>query len=198
MSNTQASPPRWAQALLKSLLRPSDSEAVPGDLLEEYRDVRRPSLGWPRADAWYVAQVFSVLWRIIWPCVVAVAAVRVLSFPLAGGWNPSLVQAPGVSLLDALIFLWAGYYGSQRTGRFLTGLVTAGATSVVGSSIFFVYAAVTVPGLLLAPFEKPFIFLIAAILATIALGFGLVLGSVGAAVGRWLRPAAGISMLLRR
>jgi hypothetical protein len=54
-------PPRWAYALLKSLLRPSDAESVPGDLLEEYREVKRPALGRRRADAWYIKQVLSVL-----------------------------------------------------------------------------------------------------------------------------------------
>ena len=190
MSDIQMRPPRWAEALLKSSLRPSDAEAIPGDLLEEYRDVRRPSLGRLRADAWYVKQVLSVLWRVLWPCVIAIAALRLISFPLPGGWNPTLVQAPGVSLLDAIIFLWAGYYGSQRTGRFLTGIVTAGAASFVGISMFFVYAAATTPSLLVASFDKPFIFVIVSILLAMALGFGMVFGTVGAAVGRWLPPAA--------
>lgn len=190
MIDTQPSPPRLADALLRALLKPSDSESIPGDLLEEYREVRHPLLGWPGADAWYIKQVLSVLWRVIWPGVVAVAALRILSFPLPRGWNPSLVPAPGTSLLDALIFLWAGYYGSQRTGRLVTGIVTAGAVSVLGFTTFFVYAAVTNPGLLLAPLEKPFIFVIMSILLAIALGFGVALGAAGAAVSRWLPPAA--------
>ena len=150
MSDTQQSPPRWAQALLKSLLKPSDSESVPGDLLEEYRDVRRPSLGRLRADAWYVEQMFSVLWRVAWPCLVAIIAVRILSFPLPREWNPGLAPAPGLSLLDALVFVWAGYYGSQRTGRFSTGIVTSAVTSLLGFTMFLIAAAATRPSLLLA------------------------------------------------
>lgn len=189
MSDTQVSPPRWAYALLKSLLRPSDSESIPGDLLEEYREVRRPSLGRLRADAWYIKHVLSVLWRLVWPCVIAIAALRILSFPLPRGWNPSLVPAPGVSLLDALVFLWAGYYGSQRSGRLSTGIVISSVTSLLGFTMFFIYAAITTPSLLLAPFEKPFIFVIMAILMAIALGFGIAAGTAGAAVGRWLPPS---------
>lgn len=191
MTGTQPNPPRFAHALLRALLRPSDSESIPGDLLEEYREARRPRLGRLRADAWYVKQVLSVLWRVIWPCVVAITAERILSFPLPYGWNPSLVPAPGVSLLDALIFFWAGYYGSRRTGRLRTGIITAGATSFIGFAMFFVYAAITTPRLLLSPFEKPFIFVIVSILVVLALGFGIVTGTVGAAVGRWLPPATG-------
>jgi hypothetical protein len=55
--------------------------------------------------------------------------------------------------------------------------------------VFFVYAAVTTPSLLLAPFEKPFIFVIMSIVLMIALGFGIATGTVGAAAARWLPPA---------
>ncbi len=188
MSDAQANPPHWASTLLTALLRPSDSESTPGDLLEEYRDVRRPSLGQLRADAWYIKQVLSVFWRLLWPWVVVIAVLRVLAFPLPGAWNPSLVPAPGVSLLDALILLAAGYYGSQRSGRLSTGIVISSATSFVGFTTFFIYAAASAPSLLLAPFEKPFIFVIMSILLAMALGFSLVLGTVGAAVGCWLPP----------
>jgi hypothetical protein len=188
MSDSRLNPPRWAFALLRSMLRPSDAESIPGDLLEEYREVRRPSLGRLRADAWYIRHVLSVLWRVVWPCVAAIAALRILSFPLPRGWNPSLVPAPGLSLLDALIFVWAGYYASTRTGRFSTGIVTSAVTSLLGFTIFFIYAAVTRPSLLLAPFEKPFIFVIMAILLGMALGFGMAAGLAGATAGRWLPP----------
>ena len=186
MTDAQPSPPRLAQALLRTLVRPSES--IARDLFEEYREARRPSQGRLRADAWYIKHVLSVFWRVTWPCIVAVVALRVFWFPLPSGWNPSLVQAPGVSLLDALIFLWAGYYGSHRTGRLSTGIVTAVATSFLGITMFFVYAAITTPGLLVAPFEKPFMFVIVSILLSIALGFGLILGTVGGAAGRWLPP----------
>jgi hypothetical protein len=103
MSDTQPSPPRWACALLESLSRPSDADSISGDLLEEYREARRPALGRLRADAWYVKHVLSMLWHVAWPCVAAITALRILSFPLPRGWNPGLVPAPGVSLLDAVV-----------------------------------------------------------------------------------------------
>src|SRR3954468_24641011 len=108
MTDAQPCPPRLAHALLLASLRPSDSESIPGDLLEEYREIRRPSLGRLRADTWYIRQVLSVLWRILWPCFLAIAALRIISFPLPSGWNASLVRAPGTSILDALVFFWAG------------------------------------------------------------------------------------------
>jgi hypothetical protein len=186
--DTRRNPPRWAYALLTSLLRPSDAESIPGDLLEEYRAVRYPSLGRLRADTWYVKQVLSLLWRVVWPFVVVIAALRILSFPLSPGWNPSLVPAPGVSLLDALVFLWAGYCSSHQTGRFSTGILIAGVTSLLGLTVFFIAAAITRPSLLLAPFENPFMFVIVGVLMAIALGFGIAAGTAGAAAGRWLPP----------
>ena len=111
MTDTHTNPPRWAEALLRSVLRPFDSESIPGDLLEEYRDARLPSLGRLGANLWYVRSVLSLFARILWPYAIGIVALRIISFPLPRGWNPSLVQAPGVSLLDAIIFLWAGYHG---------------------------------------------------------------------------------------
>lgn len=54
------SPPRWAETLLIDLLKPRDSETIPGDLLEEYREERLPALGRARADFWYIRQVISI------------------------------------------------------------------------------------------------------------------------------------------
>jgi hypothetical protein len=58
-----ATPPRLAEALLRSLLPPGDRDAVSGDLLEEFRENIYPSRGRRRAHAWYWLQVFTFLWR---------------------------------------------------------------------------------------------------------------------------------------
>jgi hypothetical protein len=129
------------------------------------------------------------LWRVIWPSLAAIVALRIVTFPLPHEWNPSLVPAPGVSVLDAAIFLWAGYHASRRMRRMASGLVAAALTSGVGLSIFFITAIIRSPSLLLVPFEKPFVIAIAGILTIIAVGFGIAAGAVGAAVGRWLPPA---------
>ena len=193
MTDTHTNPPRRAEALLRIVLRPGDCESIPGDLLEEYREARRPSLGSFRANVWYLRSVLGFLVRVLWPCAIAIVALRTVSFPLPRGWNPSLVPAPGTSALDAIIFLWAGYYGSQRTGRLATGMLAAGVTSVIGFTIFFVYAALANPRLLLAPFEQPFVFVIIAVLLAMALGLAIVAGAAGAVVGRRRRPPAPIT-----
>ena len=107
MNNNDSNPPRWAEAVLRSLLRPSDRESIPGDLLEEYREVRQPALGTFRADAWYVKHVLSVLWLLIWPWTVAMAGLSVASLAvIRHPWNISVAPVPRVSLWDFVIFAW--------------------------------------------------------------------------------------------
>src|SRR5436189_6344303 len=113
MKSNEPVPPRWAEAALRSSLRPSDRESTSGDLLEVYRAAKHPSLGGLRADLWYVKHVLSVLLRLIWPCVVTVAALALL--PLAVQTSFSPVPAPAISLFHCMIYLWAGYHGSHRT-----------------------------------------------------------------------------------
>src|SRR5215472_7340333 len=55
-----ANPPRWAEAFLRSILKPRDRETVSGDLLEEFRESAIPSMGLVRARFWYVRQVASL------------------------------------------------------------------------------------------------------------------------------------------
>ena len=172
------------------MLAPSDIDSIPADLVEEYREVKYPSLSRLEADVWYVRRALSIVWRAVWPFVVATVALRLLSFPLPRGWNPSLIPAPGVSLLDAFIFLCAGYFGARRTGRLVSGTVISGLTSLVGFGMFFIYAALRDPGLLRAPFEKPFITVIVLTLLALAAGFAMALGTLGATAWCWLAPAS--------
>jgi hypothetical protein len=190
MIDEQANPPRIAQMLLHGALRPRDAESIAGDLLEEYRAVRRPSLGQRRADAWYVRHVLSVVGRPVWPFALALVAVKsvlaaFMLFPLAAPWNPSLVPAPNVSLLDAMFFLGAGYYGARRTGRLATGLVNAGALSLLDFALFAAHATLAFPTLFASISEKPFILLIGCVFLAMATTFAVTLGAIGAAVGSW-------------
>lgn len=209
MTSREPGPPRSADALLRSLLRPADRESISGDLLEEYRAARRPLLGALRANIWYLRHVLSMLWHLIRPCALVLVGISVLRVLLVvsgewfastprpvtmlvvmarGLWYGSLVQAPGVSLADALIYLWAGYRGFRRTRLIKTGMLAAGATSFVGFTLLFTAIAIRTPGLLLAPFSNPFIFVILATLALIAVGYGALVGAIGAVVGRWTTP----------
>lgn len=61
-AHSDARPPRWAEAILRVLLKPEDRESVSGDLLEEYRETIVPALG-SAADRWYTRHVASFLFR---------------------------------------------------------------------------------------------------------------------------------------
>ena len=72
-SSDSAQPPRWAAALLASLLPSSEAETVLGDLIEEYRDAVLPARGRRQANIWFVRQVAGFAWRapVVWGLVVA-------------------------------------------------------------------------------------------------------------------------------
>ena len=71
-----------------------------------------------------------------------------------------------------------------------TGMLAAGGTSFVAFTALFTAMALRTPGLLLAPFSNPFIFVILATLLFIAVGYGVVVGALGAFIGRWSAPDA--------
>lgn len=191
MNIKEQGPPRWIEATLRALLRPSDRESISGDLLEEYREGRRPMLGAFRANMWYAEQVVSVLWPLIWPFALTMAGLSLAPlFVMRIQWNVSLVPAPRVSLLDALVYVWAGYHASRRTGLIKTGAIAAAATSFIGFTVTFTSFAIQAPRLLMAPFSSPFIFVILSVMLLLALGTGVVVGTVGGIIGKWRTPAA--------
>lgn len=208
MNIHEPNPPRWAEAMLRSVLRPSEREPISGDLLEEYRAARRPRLGAVGANAWYIRHVLSVLWHLIrpWALTAAMASVT-LSLTVfrpghhAPGFQPgpafpaliarglifgSVVPAPGVSLIHALIYFWSGYYAFQRTRLVRTATLAALATSGVGFTILFAAAAMITPSLVLAPFDKPFIFVILSVYLLVPAGYAALVGALAGVIGRQL------------
>src|SRR5260221_3554259 len=126
----EANPPRWAESILGLLLKPADRETVSGDLLEEYRDTKRPALGRPRADAWYIRHVLGYFWRSVWPCVVPLA----LMFATHDLYNSFLNTGSATNALLERVFTGAaltawglvGIYGGRRPGGVSGGALMAG------------------------------------------------------------------------
>jgi hypothetical protein len=211
MKNTEANPPRWAETILQCLLKPSDRDSTVGDLLEEYRAARRPSLGAVRANVWYIVQVLSILWRLIQPAVLVMTAQSVflaltvfrpghhaphplpLGLPTLGSialsivWYGSLVGTPGVSVFDAAIYFLVSYRGVQRTGRIATGVLLAGVTSGVAMLVLFIAAATITPGLAMAVVEQPLLLLILSVYVMVPLAYSALMGLLAGIVGRWMR-----------
>jgi hypothetical protein len=55
----QRTPPRWLERMLLCCLPARYRETISGDLLEEYREVQVPRLGYMRANVWYLRQSIS-------------------------------------------------------------------------------------------------------------------------------------------
>ena len=119
----------------------------------------------------------------MWACALPMLAVTALPLVVTLPWNASLVQAPAVSVLDAVVYIWAGFFAARRTHLLRTGLLAAGITSLFGVALVLAGAAFRDLTLLLAPFSKPFIFVILLTISMIALGFGLTFGAIGALAG---------------
>jgi hypothetical protein len=212
MKNTEANPPRWAETILQYLLKPSHRDSTVGDLLEEYRVARRPSLGAVRANVWYIVQVLGILWRLIQPAALVLAAQSVflaltvfrpghhaphqspLGLPAFGSlalsivWYGSIVGTPGVSIFDAAVYLLISYRGVQRTRRIGTGVVLAAATSGVGLLVLFAAAAIITPGLVVALVEQPLLLLILSVYCAVPLAYSILIGLLAGIVGRWMAP----------
>ena len=205
MKAEEPAPPRWVESILRLLVRPVDRDTIPGDLLEEFRVVQYPRRGAFRACVWYIAQVFSVLWERICPCVLTLVVLQVVfgtlvahdafyadSIPfklLKSLWYGSPIQAPGISLFDAAMYAWAAYRAARHSALLRTGILAGAATSVIGMAALFSAFAIIMPGLLLAPFRTPFIFVIAGAFLSIALGYGILWGVVGGSLGRGVATA---------
>jgi hypothetical protein len=193
MEHTQH-PPRLAEALLRSLLRPADRESIPGDLIEEYRAVKRPTLGAVRANVWYVKHVLSVLWRSTWPYALAMSGLMVLFLALKDAreydswpYYVKTVINSGTIWACFGIYLCAGLLGSRRTRLVRTGAILAGAASIFGLTVGFAFEVIHGGGvgLLLAPLRMPFMFVILATIWSPSFVFGAIGGIVGS---RWLPP----------
>lgn len=191
MNEIQPLPPRLARIVLTPFLREADVDSVPGDLLEEYREVKVPALGVTGANLWYVRQVLSVAWHALWPSLLGMAVLRLVVFliPPEVVRIPSLVQVPGVSVLDAAFFTVVGFHGARRAGRIGSGIIMSAVVGFAGFAAFLVYGVIHSPGLFVVPFEQPFVFAILAVALAIAETFAIVTGAFGAAIGRQRRPS---------
>jgi hypothetical protein len=213
MKKRELTPPRWVDAILRSLLRPADRESTSGDLLEEYRAARSPVLGALRANLWYTGQVLSLLWRLIRPAALVLAVQGVflaltvfrpghhaphqapapmwVVLPFRVVWYGSIVGTPGVSLLDATIYFLVAYRGVKRTGLIKTGALVATASSFVGLGVLFSAAAVVTPGLAVALLADPALVLILSVYLLVPLSYAALVGTVAGTFSRWLRLPRG-------
>src|SRR5262245_27194604 len=130
-------PPRWAEWLLRAMLTARDRDTIPGDLLEEYREVILPARGRFRATLWYLRQVLSLVNGLTLGLTIGVVfgiwnLVATILLPLLEDSRLALVGFYG-----PMLFLWglAGLIAGKRTGHVAdavkTGAIVACVTFVV-------------------------------------------------------------------
>jgi hypothetical protein len=141
--STSATPPVWAETLLRVVLKPGDFESVSGDLLEEYRECILPVRGQRRADLWYVTQVFGFVspgarlgGALFGAAFVARTALDWFAPPLDFHTRATVSTDLGVGIL-----LMTGFWAAWRAGSFVAGIVAGVAAAVIGAVISIVGAA---------------------------------------------------------
>jgi hypothetical protein len=132
-----ATPPGWAEALLRVFLAPGDCDSVSGDLLEQYRDSVRPARGSRGADLWYVTQVLGFMWRHarLWAALFAIAFVARTALDWLVPPADFHARANVSTLLGAGIVLLAGFRTASRSGSFASGPVIGIATAALAAPI---------------------------------------------------------------
>jgi hypothetical protein len=188
--HSDARPPRWAEAILRMLLKPYQRETVSGDLLEEYRDTIVPARG-RAADWWYIRQVTWYLLRASWVWGTLMGTVLVVRYlldtlvPPADYWMRATVLT--WTILGACML--AGFVTAWRTHSMRAGVLAAGTAATIGALVSIIGTA-----MMLAIWHDPATLdewrrsggvdeaLIDVPLKMIVLG--LVMGSLGAALGK--------------
>jgi hypothetical protein len=150
--SVNATPPCWADVLLRACLTPRDSDSVSGDLLEQYRANVRPARGRRRADIWYVRQVLGFVWRSarLWAALFAVAFIARTALDWLVPPADFHARAKVSTLLGAGIVLLAGFWAASRSGSLAAG-------PVIGTTVAAVAAPIEVLGAvtLLAGWHDP-------------------------------------------
>ncbi len=135
--SVDATPPGWAEVLLRAFLTPGDSDSVSGDLLEQYRESVLPARGGRRADLWYVTQVLGFVWRSarLWAAFFAAAFLARTALDWLMPATDFHARSNVSTLLGAGIVLLAGFWAASRSGSFAAGPVIGVATAAIAAPI---------------------------------------------------------------
>lgn len=141
--HSDVQPPRWAEALLRLLLKPKDRESVSGDLLEHYRETIVPALG-SAADRWYVWQVGSFLLRACWAWGAALGGALVVRYLLDTLDPPRdyLMRATVLSYTIIGVCALSGFGAAWRTRSVRAGLLISICAASIGALLSIAGSAV--------------------------------------------------------
>ena len=133
-AHSNARPPRWAEAILRLLIKSDARDSVSGDLLEEYRDTIVPARG-PAADRWYVRQVGSFLLRASWVWAAVVGAALVLRYLLDTlvPVTDYRMRAAALTYTIMAACLLSGFGAAWRARSIPAGALIAFAAATIGA-----------------------------------------------------------------
>lgn len=182
-------PPLWAEAILRVVLKRTDVDSVSGDLLEEYREAVYPARGREGADRWYVAQVvgFGMRSFAVWGVLFGTADVARGAFDLIVPTHDFALRSAVSTYLGVSILLMAGFWSAWRSRSFTAGTLAGVVATMVGAVISIsgsivllalfhdpqTLAAIDASGGLSEAFTLPITMLIP----------GLILGTLGGVLG---------------
>jgi hypothetical protein len=140
---TNATPPAWAEDVLRLVLRHADFDAVSGDLLEEYRDRVHPARGQQRADSWYVRQVLGFAIRSVgaWGALFGVATVVRTALDWFVPTQDFSVRSSISTYVGVGLLLVIGFWSAWRSGSVASGPLAAAVAAAVGALLSVAGAA---------------------------------------------------------
>jgi hypothetical protein len=186
---TDATPPAWAETILRAVLRRGDSASVSGDLLEEYRETVYPARGRHAADRWYVTQVcgFAIRGVGLWGALLGVAVVARTALDWFVPTHDFSVRSAVSTYVALGLLLATGFWSAWRSGSMRSGALSAVLVAAIGALV-----SVTGAAGMLAIFHDPQTMNAIAGSGGLSEVFtlpitmvvdGLILGTIGGAVG---------------
>lgn len=149
--HSHARPPRWAETILRLLLKPDDRDRVSDDLLWEYRNAIVPARG-SAADRWYLWQVGSFLFRASWAWGAVIGGALVIRY-VVDAFVPVTDYRMRATVLTYTIMaacLSAGFGTAWRTRSTRAGVLTSFTASTMGALLSIAGA-----GMMLAIWHDP-------------------------------------------
>lgn len=138
-----ATPPRWADVVLRLLLAQQDWQTVSGDLLKEYREGIHPVRGRRCADLWYVSQVAGFAWRgnKTWAGLLGGAFVARTALDWLVPTADFHARSTASTIVSAGIFVCVGFLAAWRLDSLRAGTLAGVVTGLIGAIISIVGAA---------------------------------------------------------
>ena len=195
-----ATPPAWAEHLLRLAVGAGEFDHLSGDLLEQYRVTVLPARGPRGADRWYVLQVLGFVWRGArgWALLFALGFLARTAFDWLVPTQHFYDRALVTTITSASILFIAAFWPAWRSGSVLAGPLFGLATTALAAPLQITgtlallaiwhdpgtQAAISGSGGLDEVFALPFLVMLPAIV------IGTIAGLLGAALASLRRPPA--------